>query len=92
MIGHGETALHPEILFGHGTYVPGVHRATVQIGSPAYVAPLSTPLTFFHFQLVVSRSPRVGLFVCLCPTPLILLPLLLLMPDRAVLLRHLHDP
>ena len=62
------------------------------IGSPAYVAPLSTPLTFFHFQLVISRPPRVGLFVCLCPTPLILLPLLLLMPDRAVLLRHLHDP
>ena len=92
MIGHGETALHPEILLGHGPYIPGVHRATVQFGSPAYIAPLSTPLTFFHFQLVVSRPPRVGLSVCLCPAPLILLPLLLLMPGRAVLLRHLHDP
>jgi hypothetical protein len=28
MIGHGETALHPEILLGHGPYIPGVHRAT----------------------------------------------------------------
>ena len=62
------------------------------IMSPAYIAPLSTLMTFFHFQLVVSRPPRVGLSVCLCPAPLILLPLLLLMSDRAVLLRHLHDP
>ena len=31
MIGHGETALQPEILLGHGPYIPGVHRATVQI-------------------------------------------------------------
>ena len=62
------------------------------IGSPAYVAPLSTPLTFFHFQFVVSRPPRAGLSVCLCPAPLTLLPLLLLVPGRAVLLRHLHVP
>ena len=31
MSGHGETALQPEILLGHGPYIPGVHRATVQI-------------------------------------------------------------
>ena len=28
--GHGESALQPEILFGHGNHVPGVHRATEQ--------------------------------------------------------------
>ena len=31
MSGHGETALQPAILLGHGPYIPGVRRAPVQI-------------------------------------------------------------
>ena len=66
--GQGESALQPEILFGHGKL-----------------------LSSFRFQLVMIRSPRAGLFVYLCPAPRFLLTLLLLMPNRAILLLHLQD-
>ena len=59
--------------------------------SPAYIAPLSKLLSFFHFQLIIIRSPRAGLSVYLCPAPYFLLTPLFLMPNRAILLLHLQD-
>ena len=57
MRGHGETALQPAILLGHGPFMPGVHRATVEI------------IGYNRLNSVKTGSPWPGHFVSPCPAP-----------------------
>ena len=57
MSGHGETALQPAILLGHGPFMPGVHRATVEI------------IGYNRLNSVKTGSPWPGHLVSLYPAP-----------------------